>query len=359
MSILNKIIEKENMWDKMVSEILNNHYRVLVYGNGNSGQKILEKLKLVVEVDGVVVGHEFYSEGVEFHGYKVIDVAQLPSILTQKTALIFSICPDQMMLDIVTDIQKIEKVFCYDGQQLLFPSLEYSYVQKNERWLTEVYERLEDELSKKTMIAYINCRISGNLLYFQGLMSRELYFNTDILTYSKDEVYVDCGAYTGDTIIKFSQFTGGCYDKIIAFEPNERNFVQLSEVTREIRKVELIKKGIWNREEVLKFDSDKGSMSGIDNDGKVSIEVGRLDDYIHTQRVTFIKMNIEGAELNALIGAEETIKQNSPKLAISVYHKPEDLVLIPKLILDYNKKYKFALRTHSMGSGLTVLYAYI
>lgn len=359
MSILSKVIERGNMWDKMVDEISSSHYRVIVYGNGNSGQKILEKLEPTIQPVGVAVGHKYYSEGMEFCGYKVIDVSRLSEILKEKTALIFSICPDQAMWDMVTNVNNLEKVYCYDGQQLLFPSLDYSYIQENEKWLTELYNSLEDELSKETMAAYLNCRISGNLLYCQGLMSPGLYFNTDILTYASNEVFVDCGAYTGDTIIKFKDFTNGYYEKIVAFEPNEKNFTQLSEITKGICSIELIKKGVWDRTEVLRFDAERGSMSGVSDDGKISIEVDRLDNYLQDQKITFIKMNIEGSELKALIGAEKTIKSNDPKLAISVYHKPEDLVEIPKLIQAYNAKYKFALRTHSMGSGLTVLYAHV
>lgn len=82
-----------------------------------------------------------------------------------------------------------------------------------------------------------------------------------------------------------------------------------------------------------------------------------VDDIIEDHEATFIKMDIEGAELNALIGAEKTIRKSRPKLAISVYHKRRDIWEIPMLLLKYNPDYRFYLRCYSFTGNDTVLYA--
>lgn len=87
------------------------------------------------------------------------------------------------------------------------------------------------------------------------------------------------------------------------------------------------------------------------------MQVTTLDEELQGQRVTFIKMDIEGAELETLQGAEKTIKSNLPKLAISIYHKPEDIFTIPSLIYQYSDCYMFYLRHYSFFDWDTVLYA--
>ena len=92
--------------------------------------------------------------------------------------------------------------------------------------------------------------------------------------------------------------------------------------------------------------------------GTDSIEVTALDVCLYYKGVTFIKMDIEGAEYEALKGAERIIREQKPKLAICVYHKPEDIWELPELILEFNESYKFYLRHYSYQDNETVLYAF-
>ena len=82
-----------------------------------------------------------------------------------------------------------------------------------------------------------------------------------------------------------------------------------------------------------------------------------MDEALTGKNVTFIKMDIEGAEYPALQAAEEVIKNDKPKLAIAVYHCPEDILRIPELILQYNPNYRLYLRHYSPFENETILYA--
>ena len=132
-------------------------------------------------------------------------------------------------------------------------------------------------------------------------------------------------------------------------------------------------KGVWNEETQLKFyESPHDSEFNVSIDEhncwydadeedkqKVivhTVDVVRMDDFID-DRITFVKMDIEGSEANALLGAERLIRTHKPKLAISVYHKKDDIWVIPKIILRFNPDYKFYLRTYSFTYGESVLYA--
>ena len=95
----------------------------------------------------------------------------------------------------------------------------------------------------------------------------------------------------------------------------------------------------------------------VSGNGIQQIEVVKLDELLDGEKVTFIKMDIEGAEYAALKGAEKIIREQRPRLAISIYHKPSDIVEIPKLLLEYKDDYKFYLRHYSLIGNETVLYA--
>lgn len=117
-------------------------------------------------------------------------------------------------------------------------------------------------------------------------------------------------------------------------------------------------KGLWDKEGSLSFASNEGGSSGqFSENGAYVMEVTSLDSVLHDEEITFLKMDIEGSELNALKGAKLTIQMHKPKLAICVYHKPEDILVIPKYIKTLVPEYKFYLRHYSSYNTETVLYA--
>ncbi len=176
-----------------------------------------------------------------------------------------------------------------------------------------------------------------------------------------DEVFVDAGAFDGQTSAMFVQWADK-YRKIFALEPEPENREKCRKVLDAINtKYEILPFGAWDKREKLSFAVGLNGGSHVSGGGyeaveiQITIEADRLDDLIH-ERVSFIKMDIEGAEINALKGAEKTIKTYKPKLAISVYHKRKDIWEIPKLILGYVPEYKLYLRHYSLSKDETVLY---
>ena len=120
--------------------------------------------------------------------------------------------------------------------------------------------------------------------------------------------------------------------------------------------VEIIPAGMWSCNTTLFFNSQGSMMSRIDENGEDEVEVRALDEVVDG-KVTFIKMDIEGAELESLKGARKIIQEQKPKLAICVYHKKEDIFDIPEYILSLNSEYKLYLRHYTLDEWDTVLYA--
>lgn len=184
------------------------------------------------------------------------------------------------------------------------------------------------------------------------------YFDLPFLKKEEHEVFVDGGCYDGANTLQFVKWAGNSKKMVYAFEPDKKNIERCGKVLESINSLpyHLISRGLWSSSTVLQFNSKANEASRVTMDGDVQIPVTNLDDEVH-ERVTFIKLDIEGAEYEALKGAERTIRQYKPKLAISVYHNWEDIWELPKLILTYCPEYTFYLRHYSLSSEETVLYA--
>lgn len=190
-------------------------------------------------------------------------------------------------------------------------------------------------------------------------IDRNEYFDENIIKLTDDEVFVDCGFYDGETSEQFVKKGQGKYSKIIAFEADKRLCDEYFNDNR-IPRLELVNAACWDKEELIFHVTDNTSEIGfIDNqtDSGIRVKAKSIDSVLNGTAATFIKMDIEGAELNALIGAESTIVKYHPKLAISVYHKPEDILEILRYIYSLDAGYKFYIRTYEFAELGVVLYA--
>jgi FkbM family methyltransferase len=187
---------------------------------------------------------------------------------------------------------------------------------------------------------------------------RDQYFPPGVMPLSEHESFVDAGAYTGDTVSDFLRRTGGRFDAIHAFELDAVNFRGLQATAAAAPGAERIflhPEGIYDAPAEITYSVGK-SQSTI-GAGTAQGRVVRLDDAIGGTRVTFLKMDIEGAEPKALEGARATILANKPKLAICTYHHIKDLWEIPLYVTSLVPEYRIYLRHHTKLEYETVCYA--
>ena len=181
----------------------------------------------------------------------------------------------------------------------------------------------------------------------------------------RDEVFIDAGCYNGDTIANFIKWTGGSYSYIYGIEPNKESaYLCRNNICKAgYQNVEIIEAAAYSKNGCISFHCDdgelKGTQSAINPNGELTVKTRTIDDILAGERVSLIKMDLEGGEKAALIGACKTIKKWHPKLAISIYHKKEDIFELPSLILNYCNEYRFRIRHYSNFSSETVLYAYV
>lgn len=172
-----------------------------------------------------------------------------------------------------------------------------------------------------------------------------------------DEVFVDCGAYDGQTLQEFNKWCSESYEAIHALEPLPDMQDNLRRNTLEMHDVAIHSVAAWERDEMLSFSLDgAGSCVSSLDSAAIDVQGASLDNLI-SGRVSFIKMDIEGSELAAINGAQHLIQKWKPRLAISIYHKKKDLFSIPMRILELVPEYRFRIRHYSAGLYETILYA--
>ena len=196
----------------------------------------------------------------------------------------------------------------------------------------------------------------------------EQYFDEYIISAlnhtNKKQVFVDCGAFIGDTIDVFKKYVHDDYEAAVGFEPDSTNADALLENHKDDSRVTCVQTGVWSHETFLNFVSGEGGSSRIiesdekdNNSNVVSVKVRAIDDVDECKNATFIKMDIEGSEMKALEGAKKVIRGNRPILAICIYHSDNDMIDIPLWIIDHCQNYNFYCRHYSVNIIETVFYA--
>ena len=187
------------------------------------------------------------------------------------------------------------------------------------------------------------------------------YFDADIMSPQEGEVFVDGGCFDCSTDKAFIKWCNGDYRKIYAFEPDAENYEKCLKKCREegMANIELYHKGLWDCETELSFEAGGGQGSKIGEQGAnvIKIPTAAIDDVVGGEEVSFIKLDVEGAELKALQGAAQTIRTFRPRLAICIYHKPEDVIEILEYILSLHDDYRLYIRHYQMSSCETIVYA--
>ena len=225
--------------------------------------------------------------------------------------------------------------------------------------VAKITQGFADEKSRHIYRSLIENMKNGRPVDF-SLYEPNQYFGNDVIgELARGEVFVDAGVCHGEEIDR-AVHGGGIF--VHGFEPDAENYAYLLKKYEGRQEVCIHPCALWDREERLVLERNAATPSasrlaaGEAADAQ-GIAARPLDDVLQGAPCTLLKMDIEGAEYRALLGAAKTIEEHRPKLAICVYHSLEDYVRIPELLMERYPFYRFFLRQHSATSGETVLYA--
>jgi FkbM family methyltransferase len=344
---------------------------IVLYGAGAFGSENCELFKKYGIVPKIFLDKNA-QEGAEKMGIPVLrpdDKSLSESFRRNCLVYISIVVPKRIMTTIKQDLanwgySNCEEVQKITARKIIFDSIneenpDDEYFKKNKEKIYRTLDLMNDDESRETYISCIRAHILRDYSYCHETDFKAQYFDAGV-PYSKGfSHFVDCGAYTGDSLeiaLKFSDI-----ELYIGFEPITSNFSTLSNTVDKLRtrvkNAFLFPCGVAAETGSASF-SVSASSSAITNKAEgVTLPLIRLDDALKNISVTFLKMDIEGSEPDALKGARNLITTQKPDLAISVYHAVNHFWDIPNLLFELNPNYKFYLRTHTPATLESVLYA--
>ena len=327
----------------------------VVYGMGNGADKILG----ICEKYGIEISDFFASDGFvrghSFHGKVVLSYSEAKAKYGAENMIVLLSFASSLP-DVLTNIYKIA-----DECELYAPDVPVSgdnifntkFFEENKDKIDAARELLADEKSREIFNSVICYKLTGDVKFLRYSHSDMDEAYTKILRAESFEYIADLGAYNGDTLREIKPFATRIKEAI-AFEPDTRTFKKLSTYAEgENFKINCLNIAAWSGEETLFFDGGGNRNSNLLKSD--SLEVGKaakivevkansLDNILGGKRVDYIKFDVEGAEKEAIIGAKKTIKAHKPALAVSVYHRSEDIFELALQIHKICPEYKFYMR---------------
>lgn len=317
---------------------------VVLYGTGDGADRLLADLKsLGVKISGVFASDGFVRKR-EFGGFPVESFNTLFSRFPDMTVLM---CFGSERREVLENVKRISsKVPLYFPEYPVYGdsifTAEFAREHKNE--LEAVRSILADELSVKTFDNIVNFRLTGEIKYLFECESE----NEPLFSLPKDTVFLDLGAYNGDTVRRFTE-ENRSYGAVIAAEPDSVSFRKLTANTANIENITLLNNAVGDVDGVIFVDSKKGRGTHVSSDGKKAVRSFCVDGLLKDEsRPIYIKADVEGNEQAFIGGAQKTISSKRPVMRIACYHRSEDIFALPLAVLGLNGGYKVFLR-HKKG----------
>jgi FkbM family methyltransferase len=347
---------------------------VILYGAGMVGKTVLAKLRSVGIEPVAFADDTPQKQGKMIDGLQVMAPPEAASVFSRRAVFVVTIL--NPMLRFRDARRRLESLTSARVVSFLNVTLQYADVflpyyqfESPQQLLGKAadirrgFQLLTDEESRRQFVAHIRFRLH---LDFDALPenSGDDYFPAEILRLLPDNfIFVDCGAYDGDTIRSLLRHRGQRFGQIIAFEPDETNYQKLGRYLGGLDptlagRIRTYNAGVGDRWAVMRFNSTGNMSAAFSGSGTREVEVVPLQGILEESGAAmYLKLDIEGAELEALKGAEGLLRRSRPLLAMSVYHRPDDLWNLPLYIQSLDLGHRFFLRTQGEDGMDLICYA--
>ena len=326
---------------------------VAIFGAGFNGVMVSEYLRKEKYNINCFIDNDPAKQQTEIEGIKVCSPQDLPT-----RGVIFT-TPKMFASKLKDDLKTSLPIMTFDAW----------FAIKNLYKYRELENIFYDNRSCEVLRSILASMLTGSNRYLLDISEKDAFFCLPQFKGNLYESFLDAGAYVGDTLEAFLWSRIGQFEHIYAFEPGKKQFAALtSRVNR------LVEEWAINRKKIFLVNAALAESAGITrmnrneqlsqlrlsmSSGEDEVELTSIDSYLDSRSVTFLKVDVEGAELSLLNGAKKTISQFQPKCALSVYHRPDDLFVISQMCKDLVGEYKFALRHHLPYLMDTVLYCWV
>lgn len=329
--------------------------KIYIIGKNTESYNILNKYKITALID------DNKQDKSKWNGIPIVKTDEVPGdciVINCSTSIRPIQVTKNLKLAGIKEIIEIHELISEDQQYLPTPwfvSQQRNELKSNLPAFKEIYRQLSDDKSREIALDVVRFRLTANpsfMLKYE-LKPEKQYFE-EFLNIS-NEIFVDGGGYNGDTTEAFMKLYP-CYKEIHLFEPSQPNILVATQKLRGIRNITIHALALSDSDAKLSFNSDKGPSSAVNTGGAETVSAVTMDQILITRPVSFIKLDIEGWEINALRGAENIIRRNKPKIAVAVYHAAKDFWDIPNYILSISPSYKVKIRHYTEGWSETVMY---
>ncbi|MBP3285043.1 MAG: FkbM family methyltransferase [Clostridia bacterium] len=357
---------------------------IVLFGAGNKGEKALKLLQNFSIRPSCFCDNNIKLQGQLYCDLPVFSYDKVQKMYSDYTLLLTATSKNaEQMMRQLRDAGERNPIyhFCipFKVDNTL---LSYEEVCRTEAY-DKVYDFFEDKLSKELFIKLLEYKVTGNGLPLLKYESGKSFFDEKLIPEQENHAYVDVGAYTGDTIMKFCEFCRGKYTSITAFELDKSNFAKLQRFVEYSRltDITLYNIGGWYEKSEITYYTLKNAgfenanvFSGIEDKAdrrqKTMMEemhclpkeetaiVDAVDHVLAGERATIIKINALAADLEVLQGCKETIKKYKPVVIFDYGARPSHILEIPLLLKELRPDYKLVLRQKEIfGDSKTVLWA--
>ncbi len=327
-----------NFWDR----ISNVNLPVVLYGTGNGADKLVNRLQeLNVGISGIFASDGFVRKRV-FRGF---EVCSFDDIKKRFPRFIVLLAFGSDRAEVLENFKKIMSECEFYAPYIPLFEDEFppeTYLKERESDISRIYDLLVDETSRRSFECILKYRYTAESGYLFDCETSTAEAYRNILKLTDEEVFLDVGAYRGDTDAEFIFFAGG-YKKIYACEPNIKTFKKLEEYARLQKNIECVNCFVSNEDSFVNFDFKHGRGSCLSSLGE-KVKTQTVDSLLNGEPVSFIKVDSEGEEKNVIEGAGSTILKHRPKLRIAAYHRPCDIIDIPGQVLSIRDDYTLYLR---------------
>ena len=329
-------IKERNVWDYLKETDL----PIALYGMGNGTDMVIEKLNEIGVTAAEVFASDEFVRGHSFRGYRVKKYSEICEEYDDFVIVVCFAVHDDAMLARIKSLSEKHTLFAPNVPIVNDGVFTREFIAEHDEEFERAYSLLSDDFSRQSFIDVLNFKVSGKVEYLFSCEKRKEDIYSEYLSLGKDEIFMDLGAYDGDTVREFIEATDGEYQKIIAVEADEKNYRKLVDKTDGVQNITTYDLAVWDKKETLFFEKKKGRNSKLSSAGKVEVQADSVDNILAGERITVLKMDIEGSEERALDGARGTIEQYRPKLYVCAYHRNSDMYRLPLKINDICQDYK-------------------
>lgn len=337
------MIEGRTVWERLAET----RKPIVLYGMGLGAEKMLRIMKTYqIAVSDIFASDEFVR-GQSFCGWQVKKLAEVQERYGDFIIVVAFAFWQEELLERVEALSKQYELYAPHVPVVGTEAVDEGYLNRYETAIQAAYHLMADEQSRRVYAAVWNYKMSGKISYIREVTTpkEEAYA---LIRPCREDVYLDLGAYDGDTVREMTKQAGGPLRRVFALEPDPKNFRKLSAFAETYAgNLHLLNAGVYDRDTSILFANKAGRHSAVSRDGEgIAVPMRSIDSVVGEEAVTIIKMDVEGEEGKALAGGKTVLARDCPRLIVSAYHRNEDTFALALQIHAMNPAYRLYLRQH-------------